>query len=158
MIEYLLQHGLGFFDSEIAGIYLDRFIHIADFKFILEITGKRRLQPLVKRAERFPCRLILYDPYIDMRMSDIRDSVFISVADMSAGDSGDLDGGFESDLRKHICILVFEDDFDSGIRHEFLGIGLHFLILDQDIESDVFHIIIKIRDRDAIVHIIQLSE
>ena len=93
-----------------------------------------------------------------MRVSDIRNSVLISVTDMSAGDSGYLDRGFESDLRKHIRILVFEDDLDSSISHEFLGVCLHLLILNENIKRDIFYIIIEIRDGDLVIDIIEFGK
>lgn len=91
-------------------------------------------------------------------MSDIRNSILISITDMSARDSGDLDRGFESNLGKHIYIFVFEDSLDSGISHEFLCIHLHFLVFDENINRHIFYIIIEIRDGDLVIDIIEFAE
>lgn len=93
-----------------------------------------------------------------MRVSDIGDGILIPIADMPAGDSGDLDSRPESDLSEQIHILVFEDIPDAEISHDLLVIDLHLLVLDQDIEGNVLNIIIEIRDGYLVVDIIEFRK
>jgi len=97
--------------------------------------------------------LIFHKPKIEMDSRSRRDSIFESLSNMPAMDARHLYRRHQSYLRPMIIFLVFKNRFKSKVRHHLLSIGFHPSIFHQHIGSDIFYIIIEIRDRDAVIEI-----
>jgi|GEM_PF-2514629 len=139
-------------------IYLHWLIESSNLKIIINIMRQRRLQSLIKSTEYFSGSLVFYNPEVDMCMSNIWNSIFVSITNISSENSCYLNRWFQSYLSKEIHILVIENRFDSKVSHDFFFIHLYSFVFDQNFRLHLFDIIVKIWDSDFIVHIIEFAK